>query len=93
MSIFDHVRDLYHPILEQVMINDGLSDKLGMAVRVILDSKRDKFCLSCNLYTRRLTDLELNDLVGYFVNNGFPNCSIKISYNYKKFIILNPEKE
>jgi hypothetical protein len=66
----------------------GLSSKLKSAAEVILDNKvrarammgfildKDRvergFCLSCHLYTRNLSELELNELLQYFVGNGYP---------------------
>ena len=63
------------------------------AVKVILDSQLSRsdrgFCLSCHLYTRRLSDLELGVLLDYFVRNGFPGSVITDPNEFgKRFIFL-----
>lgn len=87
----DLVSDI--PYSHKPVIVVGLSDRLNLAAGVIIDKHRrggDSFCLSCHLYTRRLTDLELSDLFDYFVKNGYPGCSIVPNRSGKKFIFLNP---
>ena len=79
-----------------VTVIEGLSSKLSLAVRAVFDSRFSRgdrgdrgFCLSCHLYTRGLSVDELKDLLGYFVNNGFPGSVITDPNEYgKRFIFL-----
>jgi hypothetical protein len=75
----------------------GLSPKLGVAARVILDGKARSrlsgvdrgFCLSCHLYTRSLDAGDLVELLRYFVGNGYPRTYIAPPNEYgKRFIFL-----
>ena len=76
-----------------VAVIEGLSYKLSVAVRAVLDSRfsgGDRgFCLSCHLYTRGLSVDELKDLLNYFVNNGYPGSVITDTNEFgKRFIFL-----